>query len=115
MEFKSVVRSEAELRELMGDPVAPPVVETPLSSLDQHGLTFVACSPLVLIASSDVDEAFFHCSKCMIRSHLWQPNRWSSLDGPPTLAGTTKDAASTPVPVDDIERPIKADEENRLY
>jgi predicted pyridoxine 5'-phosphate oxidase superfamily flavin-nucleotide-binding protein len=36
MEFSDVVQSEAELRELMGDPVAPPVV-----------------SPFVLISSSD--------------------------------------------------------------
>lgn len=208
MEFNTIVQSEAELRELMGDPVAPPVVEKTLSSLDRHCLTFIARSPFVLIASSDaegrmdispkgdapgfvkvldeqtlvipdrpgnqrfdtfcnlfqsprvgliflipgkretlrvggkaevvrdaalletmnangkfpalaiavhVDEAFFHCSKCMIRSHLWQPNQWPLLDGLPTLAETMKDAASIPAPVDYIERLIKDDEENRLY
>lgn len=208
MDFKSVVRSEAELRELMGPPVAPPVVEKTLASLDRHCLTYIARSPFVLIASSDaagrmdisprgdapgfvrvldeqtlvipdrpgnqrfdtlrnlfqsprvgliflipgkretlrvsgkaevvrdpalletmnakgkvpalaiavhVDEAFFHCSKCMIRSRLWQPEEWPRLDGLPTLAETMKDAASIPAPVEVIEGIIKDDEETRLY
>ena len=62
-----------------------------------------------------VDEAFFHCSKCMIRSHLWQPEEWPLLDGLPTLAETMKDAASIPAPLEVIEGIIKDDEENRLY
>jgi PPOX class probable FMN-dependent enzyme len=208
MDFNTVVRSEAELRELMGDPVAPPVVEKTLSSLDRHCLSYIARSPFVLIASSDaegrmdispkgdapgfvrvldehtlvipdrpgnqrfdtllnlfqsprvgliflipgkretlrvsgraevvrdgalletmnangkipalaiavhVDEAFFHCSKCMIRSRLWQPADWPVLDGLPTLAETMKDAASIPAPVEVIEGLIKDDEVNRLY
>jgi uncharacterized protein len=208
LDFKSVVRSEAELRELMGPPVAPPVVEKTLASLDRHCLTYIARSPFVLIASSDaagrmdvsprgdapgfvrvldeqtlvipdrpgnqrfdtlrnlfqsprvgliflipgkretlrvsgkaevvrdpalletmnakgkvpalaiavhVDEAFFHCSKCMIRSRLWQPEEWPQLDGLPTLAETMKDAASIPAPVEVIEGIIKDDEETRLY
>ena len=40
-----------------------------------------------------VDEAFFHCSKCMIHSRLWQPDQWPTLEGLPTLAETMKDAA----------------------
>ena len=62
-----------------------------------------------------VDEAFFHCSKCMIRSHLWQPEQWPPLDGLPTLAETMKDAASIPAPIEAIEGLIKDDEDNRLY
>jgi hypothetical protein len=208
MKFSQVVRSEAELRGLMGDPVAPSVVEKTLSSLDRHCLTFIERSPFVLIASSNaegrmdispkgdapgfvkvldketlvipdrpgnqrfdtlrnffesprvgliflipgkretlrisgraevvrdpellgtlaandkvpalaiavhVDEAFFHCSKCMIRSHLWQPEQWPALEGLPTLALAMKDAASIPAPVEVIEGIIKEDEENRLY
>ncbi len=62
-----------------------------------------------------VDEAFFHCSKCMIRSRLWQPDEWPALDGLPTLAEAMKDAASIPAPLEAIEGVIKEDEENRLY
>lgn len=208
MEFKDLVESEAQLRALMGDPVAPSVVEKTLTSLDRHCRTFVGRSPFVLISSSDsegrmdvspkgdapgfvkildektlaipdrpgnqrfdtfrnlfqsprvgliflipgkretlriggnaqvvrdqelleslaaknkvpslaivvhVDEAFFHCSKCMIRSRLWQPDHWPSLEGLPTLAETMKDAASVPGPVEALEGVIREDEETRLY
>jgi PPOX class probable FMN-dependent enzyme len=39
---------------------------------------------LVLVVS--VDEAFLHCPKCVIRSGLWQPDRWPDRSGVPTLA-----------------------------
>lgn len=44
MEFNNVVRSEAELRALTGDLVAPPVVDKTLSSLDRHCLTFIGAA-----------------------------------------------------------------------
>ncbi|HET9943732.1 MAG TPA: pyridoxamine 5'-phosphate oxidase family protein, partial [Terriglobia bacterium] len=53
MTFSDVVRSEAELRALMGGPVAPPVVEKTLSSLDKHCVAFIGRAPFVLISSSD--------------------------------------------------------------
>jgi len=208
MKFNNVVRSEAELRELMGDPVAPPVVEKTMKSLDRHCFAFIGRAPSVFVASRDaegrmdispkgdapgfvkvldsktlvipdrpgnqrfdtfrnlfesprigliflvpgkretlrisgkaevvrdaelletmvangktpalaiavhVEEAFFHCAKCIIRSHLWQPERWPSIEGLPTLAETMKDAASIPGPVEVLEGIIKEDEENRLY
>ena len=208
MEFKEFVRSEVDLRALLGAPVAPAVVDKTLSSLDRHCLTFIERSPFVLIASSNaegrmdispkgdapgfvkvldehtlaipdrpgnqrfdtfcnlfqsprvgliflvpgkretlriggkaevvrdrellatlavngkipalaiavhVDEAFFHCSKCIIRSHLWQPEQWPPLAGLPTLAETMKDAASIPAPVEILEGIIREDEEKRLY
>jgi PPOX class probable FMN-dependent enzyme len=192
----------------MGGPVAPPVVEKTLSSLDRHCVAFIGRAPFLLIASGDsggrmdispkgdapgfvkvldkttlaipdrpgnqrfdtfrnlfesprvgliflvpgkretlrvsgraevvwdadlletlaangktpalalavhVEEAFFHCAKCMIRSHLWLPERWPSLEGLPTLAETMKDAASVPVPVEVLEGIIQEDEETRLY
>jgi uncharacterized protein len=208
MVFSDVIRSEEELRAVMGAPVAPAVVDKTLSTLDRHCLTFIARSPFVLIATSDdmgrmdispkgdapgfvrvldertlvipdrpgnqrfdtfrnlfqspriglmflipgkretlrvggtaevvrdaallaslqaqgkvpalalavrVEEAFFHCSKCMIRSHLWQHEQWAALDGLPTLAETMKDAAAMAVPVAVLEGVIKTDEEQRLY
>jgi PPOX class probable FMN-dependent enzyme len=62
-----------------------------------------------------VEEAFFHCAKCMIRSKLWKPDHWPSLDGLPTLAQAMKDAAAIPAPVEAVEELIREDEENRLY
>lgn len=32
------------------------------------------------------DEVYAHCPKAFIRSALWQPDRWPSLDGVPTAA-----------------------------
>jgi len=208
MKFSNVVRSEAELRELMGGPVAPPVVEKTMTSLDRHCFAFIGRAPFVFVASRDaegrmdispkgdapgfvkvldsktlvipdrpgnqrfdtfrnlfespriglifivpgkretlrvsgkaevvrdaelretmvangktpalaiavhVEEAFFHCAKCIIRSHLWQSERWPSIEGLATLAETMKDAASIPGPVEVLEGIIKEDEENRLY
>jgi len=208
MRFSDIIRSEAELREVMGQPVAPPVVEKTLSSLDRHCLAFIGRAPFVLIASSDrdgrmdispkgdapgfvkvldsntlaipdrpgnqrfdtfknlfesprigliflvpgkretlrisgkaevvrdtallnsmpangkvpalaivvhVEEGFFHCAKCVIRSRLWMPEHWPSLEGLPTLAETMKDAASIPAPLEAVEAIIKDDEERRLY
>ena len=208
MRFNNIISSEAELRALMGAPVAPAVVDKTLSSLDRHCLTFIERSPFVLISSRDaegrmdispkgdapgfvkvldehtliipdrpgnqrfdtfrnlfespqvgliflipgkretlrvsgkaeivadhdllgtlaangkvpalaiavhVNEAFFHCAKCIIRSHLWQPEQWPPLEGLPTLAETMKDAASMPIPVEVVEGIIREDEENRLY
>lgn len=208
MEFSDVIRSEAELRDLMGAPIAPPVVEKTLSSLDRHCLAFIGRAPFLLIASGDsagrmdispkgdapgfvrvldnntvaipdrpgnqrfdtfrnlfesprigliflvpgkretlrvsgraevvrdpallesmaangkvpalaiavhVEEAFFHCAKCVVRSHLWQPEHWPSIEGLPTLAEAMKDAASIPAPVEAVEALIQDDEERRLY
>jgi len=63
----------------------------------------------------EVEEAFFHCSKCMIRSSLWRAEAWASLDGLPNLAQTMVDAAALPMPVEALEEIIKQDELERLY
>jgi PPOX class probable FMN-dependent enzyme len=63
----------------------------------------------------DVEEAFFHCSKCIIRSSLWIPEAWPALDGLPSLAQTMVDAAALPMPVEALESIIKQDEAERLY
>ena len=39
---------------------------------------------LVLIVT--VEEAFMHCSKCMIRSRLWNPEQWPNRSNVPSLA-----------------------------
>lgn len=63
----------------------------------------------------DVEEAFFHCSKCVIRSKLWQPDAWPSLEGLPTLAQTMLDATQADVPVAFVEDRVSQDELHRLY
>ena len=67
------------------------------------------------VLAVEVDEAFFHCSKCIIRSSLWMPQAWPSLDGLPSLAQTMVDAGALPMPVDALAEIIKQDESERLY
>ena len=62
-----------------------------------------------------VKEAFFHCGKSMIRSGLWEPDRWGPIDGLPTYAQALKDHGKLSVEVPEIERRIVHSEVHRLY
>lgn len=63
----------------------------------------------------EVEEAFFHCSKCIIRSRLWNPQEWPALEGLPNLAQTMVDGGQLPMPVEELEVIIRQDEKDRLY
>ena len=62
-----------------------------------------------------VKEAFFHCSKCMIRSKLWKSDNWPSLEGLPRLADTMVDALKLDVSADVVHELVLDDEKERLY
>jgi len=62
-----------------------------------------------------VKEAFFHCGKSMIRSGMWQPENWGSIDGLPSYAEALKDHGSLPDPIDDLEKSMASNETDRLY
>jgi hypothetical protein len=72
-----------------------------------EGLTFIARSPFVLVATSDgagpMDISPKGDAPGFVRVGL------------PTLAETMKDAAATAAPVEALEGVIKDDEEQRLY
>ena len=61
-----------------------------------------------------VREAFFHCGKAIIRSGLWEPARWGSIDGLPTYAQALKDHAASADTVETIQDRIAQNDE-RLY
>ena len=61
-----------------------------------------------------VREAFFHCGKAIIRSGLWEPERWGSIGGLPTYAQALKDHASSADAVEAIQGRIAQNDE-RLY
>ncbi len=63
----------------------------------------------------NVEEAFFHCSKCMIRSKLWQTEHWPDLDGLPRLAQTMVDAGKLELTESDMHEIVVNDERERLY
>jgi PPOX class probable FMN-dependent enzyme len=62
-----------------------------------------------------VREAFFHCGKSMIRSGMWEPDRWAPIDGLPTYAQALKDHGNSPALLSDIERGVARNEADRLY
>ena len=62
-----------------------------------------------------VEEAFFHCSKCMIRSKLWQSEHWPDLDGLPRLAQTMVDAGKLELTESEMHEIVVNDERERLY
>jgi PPOX class probable FMN-dependent enzyme len=62
-----------------------------------------------------VDEAFFHCAKCMVRSKLWEPAEWPPTDGLPSLAETSVAHARLDQPVHEIQAMIDKGLRERLY
>ena len=71
-------------------------------------------SPELAIVIS-VEEAFFHCSKCMIRSKLWAHESWPDLAGLPRLAETMVNAGSLDMSEDEMHEIVVNDERERLY
>jgi PPOX class probable FMN-dependent enzyme len=62
-----------------------------------------------------VEEAFFHCAKCMVRSRLWEPAAWPSTAGLPTLAETSVAHARLGHTVDEVQALIDRGLRERLY
>jgi PPOX class probable FMN-dependent enzyme len=62
-----------------------------------------------------VEEAFFHCGKSMIRSAMWQPEKWGPIEGLPTYAEALKDHGDMDMPLEDIEARMAYNESDRLY
>jgi len=62
-----------------------------------------------------VEEAFFHCSKCMIRSQLWQTEHWPDLEGLPRLAQTMVDGGKLELSEGEMHEIVVNDERERLY
>lgn len=63
----------------------------------------------------NVEEALFHCSKCMIRSKLWDPAAWPDPEGLPSLAETMVDHSQLSISVDEMDEAIQKDAKERLY
>ena len=62
----------------------------------------------------DVSEALFHCSKCIIRSKLWDSDL-AVADDDTLLARAMKDQTATPLDVDRLHEFIVDNERNDLY
>ena len=62
-----------------------------------------------------VEEAFMHCSKCMIRSKFWTDIDPGIRQKVPSLAEIIIDHAKLDAPVEQIEIYLKDSEKNHLY
>lgn len=62
-----------------------------------------------------VEEAMFHCGKSMIRSHMWQPEEWGSIEGLPTYGQALKDHGNMPDLIEELDAMVERNETQRLY
>lgn len=62
-----------------------------------------------------VERVLSHCAKCMIRSHLWQPEAWPGQADVPTLAEILVAHAELAESVDEVQAVIENDAVKRLY
>ena len=62
-----------------------------------------------------VEEAMYHCGKSMIRSKMWKPDEWASVEGLPSYALAVKTHAGMEEPLEHYEAMMKYNEEERLY
>ena len=63
----------------------------------------------------EVQQMFFHCAKCIIRSNLWKPASWPSLSGLPSLAKTMVSAGKLRQSVEEMQAIVEKDAATRLY
>jgi PPOX class probable FMN-dependent enzyme len=62
-----------------------------------------------------VEEAMFHCGKSMIRSNLWNPEKWQSVEGLPTYAQALIDHGKLSVSVGDMQAGLERNAVEALY
>lgn len=79
-----------------------------------NGLAVNGKSPdLVLVVT--VEEAFWHCAKCIARSKVWQPEEWPDLREVPSLAEAMVAHGKLARSVGEQQSFIDADFKTRMY
>lgn len=68
---------------------------------------------LVLIV--DVEEAFFHCAKCVIRSGIWQPEIWPDISEMPRYGQITVDHTKWHETPAEVEKQLADSYASKLY
>jgi predicted pyridoxine 5'-phosphate oxidase superfamily flavin-nucleotide-binding protein len=71
--------------------------------------------PAQLAVIVDVEEMFFHCAKCVVRSGLWDAEHWTDASGLASLAAIMRDQVRIEAPVEAIEANLQKDIDTRLY
>lgn len=68
-----------------------------------------------LLLAVTVEQAFMHCPKCILRSHLWEPAHWPDLRDVPRLAEAMVTHGRLEESVSDMQAIIERDGQTRLY
>ncbi len=63
----------------------------------------------------DVEEAFFHCAKCVIRSGIWQPEKWPDISDMPGYGQITVDQTKWHESAETVELQLNESYEKNLY
>ena len=63
----------------------------------------------------DVEEAFYHCGKAIIRSRLWHPEEAGPVAGLPSYAEALKVHSETEKGLEELEARLVFNDEQRLY
>jgi len=63
----------------------------------------------------EVEEAFVHCGKCMLRSRLWEPASWPPLAELPSHARCLLDQAKPAQSLDEVEASVRESYRTQLY
>jgi uncharacterized protein len=62
-----------------------------------------------------IEEVYFHCPKCMIRSRLWEPERWPETAGLASFAQAVVDAGRLAETPGEIQALLDKNVRERLY
>ncbi len=68
-----------------------------------------------LVMAVQVNRVMFQCSKCMVRSKLWQPDDWADVSGMSSLAEAIKVHSNLSESIAEIDDVIARSESDRLY
>jgi hypothetical protein len=63
----------------------------------------------------DVEEAFMHCAKCVVRSQLWEPGAWMDADDAPDLAGALVEQLQLSITREALRESLDKDARENLY
>jgi hypothetical protein len=72
-------------------------------------------NPAQLAIAVTVEESFFHCSKCVVRSNLWAAEAWDDASELASLGAIMKDQLKLQVEAEAVEAGLRKDIETRLY
>jgi len=71
--------------------------------------------PAKLVARVTVRECFFHCGKAMIRSEMWQPERWTTYTDSLLAKGLARQIKAKEITEEFVEEALETSYREELY